>query len=113
MNDWAEYEMREFGFDWSLPQPERVSVYYNSASSAGLYTRQELAGVNGRFVLSEVDQSTNEAVFTIGLEDSSDLQDFDPLILSSGQISVDGDGKIRVEVVAPAGKKFYRAGLEP
>ncbi|MGJ8643280.1 MAG: hypothetical protein ACSHX9_07730 [Luteolibacter sp.] len=112
MNDWAEFSLRNFGFDWEMAQPDRVNEYYNLASTAGLFTQSEAAAVTGSAVLSDVNTTTNTAIFTIKLLESLDLQAFTPLIADPGKLSVDGNGNISYEVTAPSGKKFYRAGFE-
>ena len=111
LNDWAEYLLRDFGFDYTTGQPERVSLYYNSAAAAGLFTPDEAAAVTGTVVLSDVDTTTNTAKLTIRLQESLDLESFTPLTADPGKLSVDGNGDISYEVTAPPGKKFYRAGF--
>ena len=76
-------------------------------------TPSEAAAVDDSTVLSEVDLTTNTALFTIELQESLDLQGFDHMTIDTDDLSVDGDGNIRLEVDAPAGKKFYRAGFKP
>jgi hypothetical protein len=113
MNDWAEYSLRGFGFVWDEPQPIRVSDYYTFASAAGLYSKSEAAAVEGLVELVDVDPATETAAFTIELKESDDLETFTKIVIDPAKLSADGDGKIRYEVEAPPGKKFFRAGFKP
>jgi hypothetical protein len=113
MNDWAEYSLRFFGFDWETTQTNEVNHYYEHSPAAGLYTEAELAAVHGSAVLVERDVLTNTASFVIGLEQSVDLDVFSSITIDPAKLSVDGDGNIRYEVDVPAGRKFFRAGFKP
>ena len=113
MNDWAEYSLRGFGFDWTKSQPNKVDDLLANASNAGLYSLDDAAAVTGTGVLVDVDMNTNTAAFTISLEESLDLQTFTPITIDPAKLTVDGNGNIRYEVTAPAGKKFFHAGFKP
>ena len=113
LNDWAEYSLRELGFDWTTPQPDLVSVLFSNASTAGLFTQSEVAAITGSAVLNSVDAVTNTAALMIELQESATLEGFTPLIADPSRLSVDGDGRIRYEVAAPPGKKFFRAEFKP
>jgi len=111
MNDWAEYSLRGFGFDWTAAQPNEVSDYYNLAFTAGLFTEAQLGAVNVSGSLVEVDPLLNTAAIVIGLEDSDDMTTFNPITAELSKITIDGDGKIRYEVDTSPDKKFIRAGV--
>ena len=113
LNDWAEFSMRNFGFDWEVSQPDEVSFYYDSASSVGLYTRAEAASVTGSVKLAEIDPSTDTGVFEITLEESLDLNTTTKHNANPAKLSVDSDGNLRYELEAPPSKKIYRANLKP
>ena len=113
MNDWGEYSLRGFGFDWEKTQSNKVADFYDLASTAGLADVSEMGAVNGSGVLVDVDLQTNTAALVIALEDSTDLSTFTPITIDPAKLSVDADGNIRYEVDAPEGKKFYRAGFKP
>ena len=112
MSDFAEFSLASSGFDWENPQPNQVSDLFENASLAGLFTQADAAAINGSVVFNDVDLITNTAIFTIELEESLDLESFDPIDIDPSDLSVDGEGNIRIEVDAPAGKKFFRAGFE-
>lgn len=111
LNDWAEYSLRNFGFDWKVAQPSEVTDYYDQASTAGLFTEAELAAVHISTVLLEVNEA-NTADFVITLEESVDLNGFSPITIDSNKLSVDGDGNIRYQMETADDKKFIRAGVK-
>ena len=113
LNDFAEFSLVSSGFDWTLAQPNQVNDLFANASLAGLFTQSEAAAIEGTAVLSDVDLTTNTAIFTIEMEESLDLESFAPLVIDPTNLSVDGNGNIRLEVDAPVGRKFYRAGFRP
>ena len=113
MNDFAEFSLGSSGFDWTLAQPNQVNELFANASLAGLFTQSEAAAIEGTAVLSDVDLTTNTAIFTIEMEESLDLESFTPLVIDPADLSVDCNGNIRLEVDAPVGRKFYRAGFRP
>ena len=114
LSDWAEFSLSRLGYNWQVSQHNLVDDLFNNASTADLFlTPSEAAAVDDSTVLSEVDLTTNTALFTIELQESLDLQGFDHMTIDTDDLSVDGDGNIRLEVDAPAGKKFYRAGFKP
>ena len=111
MNDWPEYALRRFGFDWQATQDNLVADYYDLAPEAGLVTLGEVAGLQAGAVLLNVDPVTNRADFTIQLKRSDDLMLFDPITADPARISVDAQGRISYEVDAPAGKRFFLMGV--
>ena len=113
MNDFAEFSLTRFGFDWTLAQPNQVNDLFANAPFAGLFTQSGITPIEGASILSDVDLTTNVVTFTIEMEESLNLESFTPLVIEPADLSVDSDGNIRLEVDAPAGKKFYRAGFQP
>ncbi|MDA7888689.1 hypothetical protein N9A86_04855, partial [Akkermansiaceae bacterium] len=111
MNDWAEYSLRDLGFDWETTQTALVDTLINNASTAGLFTESQIAAMNVSASLVEVDAGTNTAAIVIGLEDSDDMINFDPINAELSKITIDGEGKIRYEMDTSADKKFIRAGV--
>ena len=111
MGDWAEYSLRGFGLDWTKSQPNKVSDYYALASTAGLFTEEQIAALNLSANLVAVDPITNKATFEIGLEKSDNLQTFTKIIIDPAKITVDIDGNIHYELDASDGEKFFRAGV--
>ena len=111
MNDWGEYLLRGFGFDWTTTQTNKVSDYYEFASAVGLFTESQIAAVNVSTSLVEVDPNANTAAIVIGLEESDDITNFNPITAELSKIIIDGNGKIRYEVDTSADKKFIRAGV--
>jgi hypothetical protein len=114
MNDWAEYALWKFGFDWQVPQQALVSEYYALAPEAGLVTLDGLASLNAGASLLNVNPATQRAAFTIRLKQSADLvAPFSPIIADPARISVDAQGRIVYEVDAPIGKQFYLMEVGP
>jgi hypothetical protein len=114
MSDWAEYDLRGFGFDWQATQNNLVSDYYENASSAGLVTLSQVGGLKAGTTLLDVNLSTNRAKFVIELKQSNDLvTPFAPIVANPARLSVDAQGRIVYEVDAPAGKHFYLMEVKP
>lgn len=108
LHDWGEHSLRGFGFDWQTPQVNRVNDLQEFASEAGLYTPSQAAGVQADMRLLYVDPVSRTVAVVIGLEESEDLEQFDPILADPARLSVDGSGRIRYELDTPADKKFYR-----
>ena len=111
MSDWGEYTLRGFGFDWETAQSNEVNDLLGNASNVGLFTESQLASVNVSASLVEVDPLVNTAAIVIGLEESDDLTNFNPITAELSKITIDGNGKIRYEVDTSPDKKFIRAGV--
>ena len=113
LNDWAEFSLSSLGYNWQVSQQNLVNYLFNNAATAGLFNRSEVAAINSTANLSDLDLTNNTAVFTIELQESLDLQNFEHMAIDADDLSVDGDGNILLGIDAPAGKKFYRAGFQP
>ena len=114
LNDWAEYRLSPNGFDWEKPQPNLVDQYYEFASLAGLFTKEEAGGITANFTITDVNPNTGTAGLVFGLEQSPDLTEgsFSPIFANPANLSVDEQGRIIYEVEADKGKRFYRAQLK-
>lgn len=114
MNDWAEYDLRGFGFDWQARQDNLVADYYGKAPSAGLVALDQVGSLKAGAALLDVNLSTNRAKFVIELKQSNDLAaPFSSISANPARLSVDAQGRIVYEVDAPAGKRFYLMEVEP
>lgn len=108
MNDWAEFGLRGFGFDWTIAQDNLVDDYYAMAPRAGLVPLDGVASLHARASLLSVNPASNRAKFSIQLQQSPDLNaPFSPISIDPSRLSVDAQGRLVYEVDAPAGKRFY------
>ena len=113
MNDWGEYSLRTYGFDWQSTQTEEVSHYYNTANSADLFTKSQVTSATDSDVLVDVDPSSNTVALIFTWQESSDLKTFSKHNVNPAKVSVDGNGDIRYEIDTSSQNKFYRAGMKP
>jgi len=111
INDLAEYHLSGLGFDWQRSQPNRVDDYYEFSSLTGLFTKEEAGGITVGTTVVDIDSTTNTAGVVIGLQESSDLQNYTPINADPSKLSIDNTGRILYEIEAADGKKFYRAGV--
>ena len=110
MNDWGEYTMRVFGFEWENPQPNLVSDYYTHAHTTGLYTQEQVVGVTGNWSFFNADPVNNTVDLVISLQQSLDLSSFNQLALDPSKLSIDVNGNILYQLETTPDKKFVRAG---
>ena len=113
MNDWGEYSLRTYDFDWQSTQTEEVSHYYNTANSADLFTKSQVTSATDSDVLVDVDPSSNTVALIFTWQESSDLKTFSKHNVNPAKVSVDGNGDIRYEIDTSSQNKFYRAGMKP
>ena len=113
MNDWAEYVLRGFGFDWQNAQSNLVGDYYGLAPEAGLVALDQVAGLQAGAVLLDINSATNRAEFTIELKQSPDLvTPYAPIVADPARLSVDAQGRLVYEVDAPGERRFYLMTIE-
>lgn len=112
MNDGAEIQLAAFGFDWTATQTALVDAYYDHASSAGLFTANQIQALNVGTPLIQRDPLSGAFTLTIGVEKSGNLIDFDPFPMTAPQTLLNGDGKLEFEFSVPDDTAFFQLHAE-
>ncbi|MEO7317904.1 MAG: hypothetical protein ABIZ56_02830 [Chthoniobacteraceae bacterium] len=66
MNDASEFNMAALGFDWQVSQPAVMSNYYANAKGAGLYTTNQVQGLNAGGTCFRRNLSTTHEMMATG-----------------------------------------------
>lgn len=138
LNDATEFRMSALGFDWQSPQQALVAALYSNAHGAGLYDQTQLdanfeAGRNdiianpnpsGLYTLNQLqglnlgkpllqrNPETGEFRLGIMMKKSTDLLQFEPMPLAAPQVTVDGEGRVEIRFTAPEPTAFFRLDSE-
>ncbi|MDP0496545.1 MAG: hypothetical protein Q7Q73_10090 [Verrucomicrobiota bacterium JB024] len=112
MNDAAEIKLAMLGFDWEVAQPDLVSVYYDNASTAGLYTSDQVEDLNVGTPLIQRDSTSGLFTLTLTLQQSLDLADFTPLPFTASDVSVNESGEIEFQFSSSDSTVFFRIAAD-
>ncbi|MGJ8724877.1 MAG: hypothetical protein ACSHYB_10005 [Roseibacillus sp.] len=110
MNDWAEYSLRGFGFDWETAQPNRVNDLLTNASTAGLYTESAVQAIHVGTPMLQVTGGT--ATLTIGIEKATDLSTFLPFPFTDPETTINSSGEIEFQFPVLDDAAFYLLNVE-
>ena len=113
MNDWGEFALNRYGFDWQVSQTEQVNQYYDLARTAGLVPESQIVPTTESDVLINVNTSSSSVDLVFTFQESSDLESFSEHNVDPAKVSVDGNGNIRYEFDTSAQTKFFQTGLKP
>jgi hypothetical protein len=105
LNDAAEFQMEALGFDWQVAQPAMVGIYFTNAEIGGLGDGDVL-----NLDAPKLTKNPATGLFTlrIGIQKSTDLQNFTPFPLTAPQTRITGDGKLEFDFISPDNAAFYR-----
>ena len=111
MNDWAEYQLVQLGFDWQVAQPSRVAALNNGANAAGFYTLSQIQTLNVNTLLLTRDTG-GTCNLTIGLQKSVNLTNgFTPFPFLAPQTIVNEQGQLEFSFAAPDNAAFFRVDV--
>lgn len=105
LNDAAEFQMEALGFDWLVAQPAMVGIYFTNAEIGGLGDGD---GLNLDAPKLTKNPATGLFTLRLGIQKSTDLQNFTPFPLTAPQTRITGDGKLEFEFISPDNAAFYR-----
>jgi hypothetical protein len=134
LSDASEFGLLAFGFDWQVIQEEMVTTLL----SAGLYTGEQyeanrIVGQNDvvsdpvAFDLCSLDQIelldfglpqferdsvTELFTLTFGVEMTTNLLDFDPVLMDSSSVRVNGEGNVEFQFESVEDSAYFRLKLE-
>ncbi|MBK1883829.1 hypothetical protein JIN85_15535 [Luteolibacter pohnpeiensis] len=108
MNDAAEVKLADFGFDWKVNQSDLVAKYYRNASSAGLYSADQVHAMQVGTPLIQRNSTDGTFTLKIALKKSTDLTSFLPLLLKPEETSVNGSGEIELQFSSQDDAAFFR-----
>jgi hypothetical protein len=132
MNDALKFQLAAEGFNWQVSQPSLVSSFlsgnalynqtqYNANYSAGqnnvinspntfsLYTLSQVENLNAAVPLLVRNASTGQFTLTIAVQKATALgQPFVAFPMSSGQTTIDGQGKLEFTFTVPDNAAFFR-----
>ncbi|MFO1488772.1 MAG: hypothetical protein U1F65_09865 [Verrucomicrobiota bacterium] len=108
LSDASEVLMNVFGFDWTISQTNLVNIYHGNANGAGYYTQSQLQALDVGAPLIARNAANGQFELTIGVNKSTNLATFAPMPLTTPQVGVDGQGKVRVQIADTNNIGFYR-----
>ena len=108
MNDAAEVKLSALGFDWEVAQNDLVDLFYENASTAGLYTTEQVQDLNVGTPILQRNPESGRFTLTIALQQSPDLESFTSLPFSASDVSVNESGEIEFEFSSTERTEFYR-----
>ena len=108
LNDAAEYQMAGLGFDWQTPQPGLVSLLFSNANDAGLFTPNQVQAMHAGATLAQRDAATGQFTITLGLERSTDLQNFTLFPMTTPQATINAQGRMDFKFTVPDNTAFFR-----
>ncbi|MDP0490609.1 MAG: hypothetical protein Q7Q71_06130 [Verrucomicrobiota bacterium JB023] len=112
INDTAEHLLAPLGFDPETAQADLVTTYYENAPAAGLYTSAQVATLYAPAPVIQRGASSGKFTLTMDWWQSTDLQEFFDLPVTPGQVSVDANGDVVVEIEGDETVEFFRVELE-
>jgi hypothetical protein len=108
LNDASEFQLSALGFDWQVSQPALVSVLFNNANGAGLFTQSQLQALNVNTPLLAKDPATGFFKLTVGVEKATQLTNFVPFPMTAPQTTINAEGKLEFRFASPDNAAFYR-----
>jgi hypothetical protein len=108
MNDAAEHHMAGFGFDWKIPQSEMSAAYLASVNAGGLYTQNQIHGMNLGNPLISKNAETGNFELTVGMQKSTDLHSFEDFSLENSETTIEPDGRLKIRFTVPDNAAFFR-----
>ncbi|MBE2282852.1 MAG: SUMF1/EgtB/PvdO family nonheme iron enzyme [Prosthecobacter sp.] len=112
MNDWGEYKLAAFGFDWQVSNAALVSALYNNASAAGLYTNTQLQDLNVGRPLLQRNPGTGRFMIRFGLQKSTDLGSWSLVPMNATDALINGQGELEFNFAVPDNAAFFRLRAE-
>lgn len=108
LNDGPEVQMAALGFNWQVAQPDLVNALHTGANGAGLYTTSQIQALNVDTPLIQRNPTTGIFKLTIGVQKSTDLQNFTPFPMTAPQTLINPQGKLEFHFTAPGNTEFFR-----
>lgn len=112
MNDAGEHKLAALGFDRTVPQSALVQAYFSAANTNGLFTTSQVHAIHAGAPILSRDPISGVFTLTLGLQRSTNLQNFDPMPMSGSQVNVNGEGKVQLQFNGSGNAAFYRIGAE-
>ncbi len=113
LNDVAEYNMRDFGFNWNSAQPGLVDLYKTNANVAGYYSLSQVQALHSRTPLIARDPASGKFKLTMDWEKSTNLTDFLDFPAPAGSaVSINPQGDVEFEFPSTENAAFYRIEVD-
>jgi hypothetical protein len=111
LNDAAELELGSLGFDWQVPQADKVGAFLAGTAQVGLYTEAQLRALRPG---SPLIKRQPDGKFSLSLDwkRSTDLLSWEDFPASPAGVSVDPSGDIRFEFEAGEDTEFFRVEMD-
>jgi len=108
LNDASEFLLASLGFDFQVSQTNLVNTLFSHANGAGLFTPSQLQALNVNSPLIAKDPNTGFFKLTIGVERSTDLNNFFPFPMTAPQTFINSAGKLEFQFPASGNGAFFR-----
>jgi hypothetical protein len=112
MNDVGEYKLAALGFDRAISQSAMVAAYFAAANSNGLFTADQMRAVHLPAPVLSRNPATGVFTLTMALQQSPDLQSFQPMTVSPSNVFVNEAGKLEIRFTPSGNAAFYRVSAD-
>lgn len=100
------------GFDWQIPQQERVNSLNAGANAAGLYFPAQVQALHSGVPLISRNPATGLFKLTMDWKKATDLTNFSDFPAAQAEVSVNAQGDIEFEFSSPDSAAFFRVEAE-
>ncbi len=109
MNDWGEFRLSAFGFQYQTNQAALVASLTDNASAAGLYTLADLQAIQVDAPVLAGAPATGLFVLTVGLQHApTPGGPFQPFPMTAPQTQVNTEGKLEFRFTLPDDGAVFR-----
>ena len=109
MNDWGEFRLAGFGFNYQTNQAALVASLLDNAEAAGLYTLAGLQAIQVDAPVVASDPATGIFVLTIGVQQAdSPAGPFAPFPMADPQTLINAEGKLEYRFSLPGEGSVFR-----
>ena len=109
MNDWGEFRLGVFGFNYQTNQAALVASLTDNASAAGLYSLADLQALQVDAPVVASEPGTGLFVLTIGIQQADSPGGlFTPFPMAAPQTLINADGKLEFRFSLPGNGNVFR-----
>lgn len=109
MNDWGEFRLAAFGFNYQTNQAALVASLLDNAGAAGLYSLADLQAIQIDAPVVASDPATGLFILTIGVQQAdSPAGPFTPFPMAPAQTVINPEGKLEFRFPLPGDGHIFR-----
>lgn len=111
-NDWAEYLLRDLGFDRAVDQTAEADELLAKLNQSGLVTEEQIGAIGVPAPVIARDADSGDFVLTLDVTKSDDLESFPDRPLVADEVSVNAEGDIEIRLAEDGDKAFLRIEVD-